>query len=142
MHTMHLYNACVHVSWRPCVARCGALDEQETHLAFFVTSLFFLHISKRPGSNAEHANVLQQKRHSTLAFSSEGFVLSIVRRPPLTPCAAPAVLLLNYTLLYSILGLRTVGSGDRQGVLLPLLLYSNIHYCRLLYPSLLYTKVL
>ena len=113
------------------------------HLAFFVTSLFFLHISTRSARYAEPGNCLRQMTHCTQTLSSAGFVEAIVARPPVTNRpAAPAAPLLDFALLYLILGVRSVGSGDRQGVLLPLLLYSNIHYCRLLYPTLLYTKVL
>ena len=141
LQTLHLYRLCFHVCFGALLRRSGSLAEQALHFAILVISLFFLHILKRSASNAEHGNVLRQTTHATLALSSEGFVLSIIGRPPLTPCAPPSALLFHSTLLYSILGRRSARSGVRQGVALPLLFYSNIHYSRVLYFTLLYTKV-
>ena len=123
--SVHLYKLCLKVSFWACLTRSGRFAEQAVHVALFVASLWLLNIFTRAASNAEHANVLWQTAHSTLAFSSEGFVLSIMGRPPLTPCAAPAAPVLHSILLYSTLGVWTVESWDMQGVVLPVLLYSN-----------------
>ena len=88
------------------------------HLAFFVTSLFFLHISRRSARYAEPGNCLRHMTHCTETLSSAGFVEAMMARP-----AAP---LLHSALLYSTLGLRSVGSGDRQRLLLLVLFHHNI----------------
>ena len=100
LHSLHLYRLCFHVCFGALLRRSGIFAEQSLHVAYFVIFLFLLHISMRPGSNAEHANVLRQTTHSTLAFSSVG-------RPPLTPCALPSMPdsapLVDSTLQYSTL---------------------------------------
>ena len=98
------------------------------HLAYFVTFLFFRHICKRSARYAEPGKCLRHMTHCTETLSSAGFVEAIMARPRLTNRpAAPAAPLLHSTLLYSTLGLRSVRSGDRQRLLLPVLVYFNIH---------------
>ena len=97
------------------------------HLAYFGTFLFFRHISRRSARYAEPGKCLRHMTHCTETLSSAGFVEAIVARPPLTNRpAAPAAPLLHSALLYSTLGLRSVGSGDRQRLLLPVLFHHNI----------------